>query len=96
MRRLGIVTDHFEREIGLDAGAHVERAGVNERPAAMVALNAPKINGNQTLELEIGIFAPKVPQQHVFGRDRRISLEFEAPMAVRCWPASNAFAAREM
>ena len=82
MRRIGIVADHLEREVGLDAGAHVEGPSVNERPAAMVALNAPKIDGDQSLEFEIGLFAAKMPQQHIFGRDRRIGLEFETPMAV--------------
>ena len=82
VRRLGIVADHLERKVRLDAGAHVERARVNERPAAMIALNAPKIDGDQALEFEIGLFAAKMPEQHVFGRDRRIGLEFETPMAV--------------
>ena len=62
VRRVGIVADHLEREIGLDAGADVERAGVNERPAAMVALDSPQIDGDQALELEIGLFAAKVPR----------------------------------
>ncbi len=82
VRRLGIVADHLEREIRLDAGAHIERAGVNKRPAAMIALNAPKIDGDQALEFKIGLFAAKMPEQNVFGRDRRIGLEFETPMAV--------------
>ena len=82
MRRVGIVADHLEREIGLDAGAHVERACVNERPAAMVALNPPKIDGDQALELEIRLFAAKMPEQHVFGGNGGVGLELEAPMAV--------------
>ena len=82
MRRLDIVADHLERKIGLDAGAHIEWPRVNERPAAMVALNAPKIDGDQALEFEVRLFATKMPQQHIFGRDRRIRLEFETPMAV--------------
>ena len=82
MRRLGIVADHLESKIGLDAGAHVEWACVNKRPAAMVGLNAPEIDGDQALEFEIGLFAAKVSQQHVFGWDRRIGLELETPMAV--------------
>ena len=82
VRRLGIVADHLQREIGLDAGAHVERAGVDERPAAVIALNAPKIDGDQALEFEIGLLAAEMPEQHVFGGDRRVGLEFETPMAV--------------
>src|ERR1700733_5687774 len=68
--------------MGLDAGAHVERPSGDERPAAMIALNAPKIDGDQTLEFEIGLFAAEMPEQNVFGWDRRIGLEFETPMAV--------------
>jgi hypothetical protein len=82
VRRLGIVADHLQPKVRFDAGAHVERACVNERPAAMVALNAPKIDSDQPLEFEIGLFAAEMPEQNVFGRDRRIGLEFETPMAV--------------
>ena len=82
VRRLGIVADHLESEIGLDAGAHVERARVNERPAAMIALNAPKIDSDQALEFEIGLLAAKVSKQNVFGWNCRIGLKFETPMAV--------------
>ena len=82
MRRIGVVADHLQREIGFHTGAHVEGPIVNKRPAAMVALNAPQIDGDQSLEFEIGLFAAKVSQQHIFGRDRRIGLEFETPMAV--------------
>ena len=82
VRRLGIVADHLERKIRLDAGAHVERACVNERPAAMIALNAPKIDGDQALEFEIGLLAAEMPEQHIFGRDCRVGLKLETPMAV--------------
>ena len=82
VRRVGIVADHLEREIGLDARADVERAGVDERPAAMVALDAPQIDGDQALELEIGLLAAEMAEQHVFGRDGRVGLELEAPVAV--------------
>ncbi len=48
----------------------------------MIALNAPKIDGDQALEFEIGLLAAEMPKQNIFGRDRRIGLEFETPMAV--------------
>ena len=48
----------------------------------MLALNAAKIDGDQALELKIGLLAAKVPQEHIFGRDRRVGLEFETPVAV--------------
>ena len=82
VRRLGIVADHLERKVRLDAGAHVERTCVNERPTAMIALNAAKIDGDQALEFEIGLLAAKMPEQHIFGGDRRIGLELEAPVTV--------------
>ena len=82
VRRLDVVADHLQREIGLNAGAHVEGACVNERPAAVVPLDSPKIDGDQALEFEIGLLAAKVSQEHIFGRDRRVGLELEAPMAV--------------
>ena len=48
----------------------------------MIALNAPKIDGDQALEFEIGLLAAEMPEQHVFGRDRRVGLKLETPMAV--------------
>ena len=82
MRRLRIVADHLEGEIGLHAGAGIERARMNERPPAVSALDSPEIDRDQALEFEIGLFAAKMPEQHVFGGDRRVGLEFEAPMAI--------------
>ncbi len=82
VRRLGIVADHLERKIGLDAGADIERARVEDRPSAVIALDSPEINGDQALELEIGLFAAKMPEQHILRRDRRVGLELETPMAV--------------
>ena len=83
VRRFDIVADHLESKIGLHAGAHVEGTCVNERPASMIALNAAKVDGDEALELKIGRFAAEVPQEHIFGRDRRVGLELEAPMAIR-------------
>ena len=53
VRRLGIVADHLQREIGLHAGADVEVAAVEQRPAAMRALDAAQIGGDLALEFEI-------------------------------------------
>ena len=38
VRRIDGIADHLQREIGLHAGAHVERAVLHQRPAAMRAL----------------------------------------------------------
>ena len=97
MRRLRIVADHLQRKIGLDAGAHVERACVNQRPAAMIALNAPQIHGDQALEFEIGLFATEMPEQHIFCWDRGIGLEFKTPMAILVLSGEQGFRrARDM
>ena len=40
VRRVGVVADRLQREIRLDAGGEVERAVVEQRPAAMRALDA--------------------------------------------------------
>ena len=48
----------------------------------MIALDSPEIDGDQALELEIGLLAAKMPEQHIFGGDRRVGLELETPMAV--------------
>ena len=41
-----VVADHLQREIRLDAGAHVEGAVVEQRPAAMLALDAAQIDAD--------------------------------------------------
>ena len=49
VRRIDVVADHLQREIGLHAGAHVEGAVVEQRPAAMRALDAAQIDGDLAL-----------------------------------------------
>ena len=44
------IADHLQREIGLHAGAHVERAVLHQRPAAMRALHAAQIVGDLGFE----------------------------------------------
>src|ERR1041385_18244 len=82
MRRVDVVADHLQREIGLHAGAHVEGAFVEQRPAAMLALDAAQIDRDRALELGIDRLGQVMTKQHVFGRDRRVGLELEAPVAV--------------
>ena len=50
VRRVGRVADHLQREIGLDAGAHVEGAVVEQRPAAVRALDAAQVDSDLALE----------------------------------------------
>ena len=82
MGRLSIIADHFQREIGFDARAHIESAGVEQRPAAVIALDAPYVDGDQAFQFEIRLFAAKMAQEHVFGRDRNVGLKLETPMSV--------------
>src|ERR1700742_4372484 len=83
MRRLDIVADHLEREIGLHRRADVERAAVIERPAAMVGLDAAQIDADLALELEVRRLGEVMDEEHVFRRDRRVGFELEHPRAAR-------------
>jgi hypothetical protein len=76
------VADHLERKIGLHACTHIEVAVVIERPATMLSLVSPQIDGNFLLQLSIPGFTAIMSQQHVFGRDRRIRFQFEYPMSI--------------
>src|SRR4051794_25752896 len=77
MRRIDVVAAHLQREIGFDAGAHIERPVVKERPAAMRPLDAAQIVAELCLKLEVRRFAEEVDEQDVFGRDGAIRLELE-------------------
>src|SRR5262249_34121285 len=74
--------DHLEGEVGLDAGAHVEIAGIEQRPAAMLTLDAPEIDRDLRLESGVDGLAEIVPQQDIFGGNGRVRLELEDPMTV--------------
>src|SRR5690606_1699189 len=81
-------------EIGLYAGGNIEGAAVEERPAAMRALDATQINADLALELGIHRLAAVMAHQHIFGRDRRIGFKFEAEMAVCLAVRQNALGRR--
>ena len=82
MRRLRIVPDHLQRKIGFDARAQIEIAAMEQRPAAVGALDAAQISSDQPFQFQIRALAPKVAQQHVFRRNGRVSFELEAPMSL--------------
>ena len=72
-------------------------AVVEQRPAAMVALDAAQIDGDFGLELGVDRLAEIMAQQHIFGRDGRVGLELEHPVAVALPCAcSRAVRARSM
>ena len=82
MRRIDAVAGHLQREIGLHAGAHVERAVVEKRPAAMRALDAAQIVTKFCFELEIRSLAKKMDEQDIFGGNRAIRLELEHEVTI--------------
>ena len=63
MRRIDIVADHLQREIGLHGGGDVEGAVVIKRPAAMGALDAAQIDADLAFQLQIGRLAQIMDQQ---------------------------------
>src|SRR5262249_49551641 len=74
VRRVRAFAGHFQREIGLHAGAHVEIALVKESPAPVRSLDALEINGDFPLKLLIDWLAAEVAKQHVSRGDGRIRL----------------------
>ena len=55
---------------------------MEQRPAAMVALDAAQIDADLALQLEVIRLAEIVAQQDVLGRDGRVGLQLEDPVAV--------------
>ena len=82
VRRVGTVADHLQAEIGLHRRADVEGAAMEQRPAAMLALDAAQIDADLALQLEVVRLAEIVAQQDVFRRDGGVGLQLEDPVAV--------------
>ena len=80
--RVDGIADHLEGEIGLDRRAHVEIAVLEQRPAAVSALDAAQIDRDLRFERRVDRLAEIVPQQHILGRNGGIGLELEHPMAI--------------
>ena len=89
VRRLRVVADQLERVIGLDGAAHVEPAAVKERPAAVVALPRPDVGAEPRLGLGID-FVEEVVEEDVLGRNGRVGLQLEHPVAVVALEAAQA------
>ena len=77
-----VVTDQLERKVGPDAGAEVEIAAEEQRPAAMLGLAGAQIGGDLVLERLVDL-VEKMLEEHVVGRNRRVGLELEHPVAIR-------------
>ena len=84
-----VVADHLQREVGLDCGADVQIAAVEQGPAAVSALDTAQIDPDLPLELGGVRLAEIGAQQDVFGRDGGVGLQFEQPVAVGALPASQ-------
>ena len=82
MGRVDGIADHLEGVVSLHAGADIEGALMEQRPAAMGGLDAPEIAGDLRFEREVRRLAEEMLQQDIFGRNRGIGLELEDPMAV--------------
>jgi hypothetical protein len=82
MRGVGIVADQLQRVVGLDGGADIGLAAVEERPAAILALDLAQVAGEPLLHLWVDL-AQEMLQQDVLGRDGGVGLQLESPVAVR-------------
>ena len=76
------IADHLECEVGFHRGADVDVGIAEQRPAAVIALDAAQIDRDFGFKRSIDRLAEIMPQQHVFGGNGRVGLEFEHPMAV--------------
>ena len=83
VRGVNIVADHLQGEVGFDSGADIEGPAMEQRPAAVVALDAGQIGPDLPLQFEVIRLAQIVLQQHIFGRDGGVGLKLEHPMAIR-------------
>ena len=91
MRRIDGIADHLQRKIGFDAGAHVERAVLHQRPAAMVALRAAQIVRDLGFEHAVDGLGEIVAQQDIFRRYRAVGFQLEHPVSVRLPIAEQRF-----
>ena len=85
VRRVRAVAQAFQGEIRLHAGRQVEGAAVEQRPAAMRALDAAQVHADACLKRRIDPVQVML-EQDVLGRNRRVGFQLEAPMAVGVLP----------
>ena len=76
VRRVRIIAGQLEGVVGLDRGAHVEIAVVEQGPAAVLGLNGAKIDGELGFQRVVGL-AEKMIQQNVFGGDGGVGLKLK-------------------
>ena len=94
VRRIDGIADHLQREIGFDAGAHVERAVMHQRPAAMVALRAAQIVRDLGFEHAVDGLGEIVAQQDIFRRDGAVGFQLEHTVPIGLPVAEQRFGRR--
>ena len=89
VRRVRVVADQLEGVVGLDGAAYVERSAGEERPAAVIGLTGADVGAETRLGLVIDL-VEKMVEKDVLGRDGRVGLELEEPVAVVMLEAAQA------
>ena len=82
MRRLGIVTDQLQDEIGLGRRADIGATAWISTPSAVRELLGPQIVG-RPLHLLLAGATQKVQQKNILALEDGVSLELRTPMTVR-------------
>ena len=67
---------------------------MEQRPAAVLALDAAQVDADLALQLQVFRLAQVVVEQHVFGRDGGVGLQLEHPVPVRPLQPQQAIAWR--
>src|SRR5206468_11054892 len=81
VRRLPVVADQLQGEVGLGGGADVGGSAGEARPAARLELLAPQVLRGLS-DARLAAAAEEVHRQHVLGLEDRVPLELAAPVAV--------------
>lgn len=81
MRRLGIVAEQFEGEVGLDGAAEIAGAAGEEAPATIALLNPAKVVANER-QCGLILLAEDELQEYVFGFENAVALELAHPVAL--------------
>ena len=81
MRRVDRVSRRLEGEVGFDRATQVERAAMEQRPPAILALMAPDEGGKAGLHFRVDL-VQEMLEQNMLGRNSGIGFERKDPVAV--------------
>ncbi len=81
MRRVDIIADQLEREIGFHTGADIHIAIMEQRPATALLLPITQIIADQALDFRLRL-TEEMAQKNVFRGNGGIGLELENPVPV--------------